>query len=244
MTDCGDLSHYKERFNEDDVGEAFMYLIHTLKNLWSEVDILELKAVCKNDKRLPYELKNSVQNACDIMKTLDLLSHSPFCTWLDTKILKDMANTVNIPQAAQLIRVFEECIHCRKCTDVNSNKQFINPDYLTHVTAKVNENAENWIVLDLVNYCRKQETILKLPPGSCAVIEYAGKCLKICFVLPKYCCLYAYEIARTNFFKFRSLHIQYFHIENFPKIYTVNLTKNENAKSLLRQIMSIQNCKF
>ena len=244
MTDYEDMSYYRERFNENDIGEAFMYLVHTLKYLWSEVDIHGLKAVCKKDIRLPYELKSSIQSARHIMETLDLLSHSPFCTWLNSEILKDMANIINIPQTAQLIRIFEECIHCRKCTEVNFNKQFVNPDYLTLVTAKLNENAENWIVLDLVNYCRKQETILKLPPGSCAVIEYGGRCLTICFVLPKYFCLYAYEIARNYFYKFRSLHIQYLHIENFPKIHTVNLTENENAKCLLREIMSNQNCKF
>ena len=246
ITDHDDLKHYEERFSEDDVENAFIYLLEKLEALWSEVDIHKLKNVCTRDVRLPNELKSSLRDAPGLDKMFDLLTSSPFCTWLEITILKRMAKAADIPEATKLIETFEKCVHSRKCSEVELyfKKQYINPDHLTLVSAKLNENAEHLIVADLIKYCHKLETILKLPATSNVLIKYRKGCLEISFVIPKYCCLYAFEIARSSSFKFRSIHVQYLQVGIFSKIYTSNLTEKENAKWLLEQVSSSLNCEY
>ena len=240
------LTHYKERFQEDDVENAFLYLLEMLEALWSEVDIQKLTKVCKRDIRLSNELKTDLKNATNLDETFDLLTNSPFCSWLEIRILKRMAKAANIPEAMELIEAFEECVHSRKCSEVELHfmKQYINPDHLTSVIAKFNKNPEHLVVADLIKYCRKLETILKLPDDSSAPIKHSKGCLLICFIIPSYCSLHAYEIAKSNCFKLRHMHIQYLKIGNFHKINTVNLTKCEKANYHLKKISSILSCKL
>ena len=217
------LRVYKEKFNEDDVEASFLYLLSKLEALWSEVKFSELKKICKRDNRLSNELQSNVKSATDLEETLDLLANSPFCTWLEIRILKRMANIADVPEAIVMINVFEECVHKRKCSEVKPyfKKQYINPDHLTLVEAKLNKSADDLIVSDLINYCHKLEGICGIPAESSIPIRSEEGCLEIRFAIPTYCCLHAYEVAKSNFFKLRPIHIRYLQIGMFPRIYAV-----------------------
>ena len=224
-----------------------MYLLEKLEALWSEVDIPKLKRICNRDIRLSKELKSSLEKVNDLGKIFDLLSSSPFCSWLEITILKRMAKAAGIPEAKELIKIFEKCVHSRKCSEVETlhfKKLYINPDYLASVKAKLNENVGHLIVADLIKYCHKLESILDVPTGSSAPIGYSKGCLEINFVIPTYWCLHAYKFAKSNSFKFQSVRIQYLQIGTCPKIYTASLNEKENAKCLLEKISLMSNCKF
>lgn len=241
-----DSRTYKDRFSEDDVEASFLYLLNKLEALWSEVDFSELKKICKRDNRLSHELRCNVRNATDLEQTFDLLATSPFCTWLELRILKRMANVAEVPEATYMINIFEECVHNRKCSEVKLHiiKEYINPDHLTLVEAKLNKSADNLMVSDLIEYCHKLESICKIPPESSALVGGTEGCLRICYAIPTYCCLHAYEIIKSNFFKLRSIHIQYLQIGTFPKIYAISSQKINTDKSFLNWISSFDTCKF
>ena len=241
------LRHYKERFSEDDVEDAFMYLLEKLEALWSTVDIHKLKRICNRDIRLSDEIKQSLEDVSDLEKTFNLLSRTPFCTWLEITILKRMAKAAEIPEATQLINTFEECVHRRKCSEVESlyfKKVLFNPAHLTSVNAKLNDNAEHLTVADLIKYCHTLESVFHIPKGSSAPIGYKKGCLEIYLVIPTYCCLHAYEIAKSNMCKIQSIHIQYLQIGTFPKLYMVNLSEDKNAKCLLEKLSLVSNCEL
>ena len=221
-------------------------MLHRLDVLWSNVEFSKLKNVCKRDRRLSEELRNKLEFATTFEEILDLLSKSPFCNWLEIRILKCMANVANIPEAINMLNIFEECVYCRKCSQVKRYfvKQYINPDHFTLVIAKLNKNVENIIVRDLIEHCHELESILKLPPESNALVDSETGCLKICLVIPSYCCLHAYEVAKSCFFKLRPFNMQYLQIGTFPKVYATNMTKSEEAKLLLTKLSSHNDCKF
>ena len=225
---------------------AFMYLLSKLEALWSESDFTQLQTVCKRDNRLSHELRSKLKNARDLNETFDLLTDSPFCTWLELRILKRMASVADIPEATHMINTFEECVHSRKCADVMSyfTKKDINPDHLSKVITKLNENFEHLVVADLIKYCRKLESIIQLPLESGIPVNVKEGCLEIHFVIPTYSYLYAYESARRNFWKLKSLHIQYLQIGTCPKVYTTCLCKTTEAQSLLAKLSSVNNCKL
>ena len=239
------LRHYKEKFCDDDVEYAFYCLLQKLIDLWSGVDVHELKLFCKWDFRLPHDLTTELNNVNNLEKAFDLLVKTPFCTWLEIRMLERMAKVAKIPEAKILIDMFKKYVHSRKCSEVELyfKKKYIDPDHVTLVTAKFNENAENLTVAELIDYCHRLETIIKLDESS-APMKYKKGCLEICFATSKIHYLLAFEIAKSNFFKFRFIHIQYLEVGTLPRIYTVNLSEAENAEFILKRISSISNCKI
>ena len=238
---------YKERFSETtDVEASFLYLLNKLETLWSTVDFSELKKICKRDNRLSEKLRSDVKNASNLEETFDILSTSPFCTWLELRILKRMAKVAEVPEATQMINVFEECVHYRKCSEVQPyfREKYINPDHLTLVEAKLNQSADKLMVCDLIKYCHTLESLCKIPAESSTLISSKEGCLKLCFSVPTYCSLHAYEMAKNNFFRLRPFHIQYLQIGTFQKIYAIGSTNTNSDDPFLSWISCIDNCKL
>ena len=240
------LEEYRERFSEDDVESSFVYMLSRLEDLWSDVQFSKLKNTCKRDGRLSDELRCNLQSTTNLEEVFDLLSNSQFCTWLEIRILKCMAKVADVPEATSMLRIFEECVHGRKCSEVEMHfkKKFINPDHLTLMITKLNKHAEDVIVSDLIKYCYKQESILQLPPESITLLGSSTGCLEIYMVIPTYCCLYTYEMAKSCFFKLRPFNIQYLQIGTFSKVYAMNLTETVESKSFLADMSSQNNCKI
>ena len=208
-------------------------MLSRLEELWSNVEFSKLKNTCKRDRRLSDKLRNDLQSTTTLEEMFDLLSDSQFCTWLEIRILKCMAKVADVREATSMLSIFEECVHSRKCSEVvvHFKEEYINPDHLTLVVSKLNKNAEDMIVADLIKYCYKQESILRLPPESITLVNSNTGCLEIHMVIPCYCSMYAYEVVRSRFFKLRPLNIQYLQIGSFPKVYTTHMTKAAEAKS-------------
>ena len=237
---------YKEKFSETDVESSFLYLLSKLEAFWSAVDFTELRKICKRDNLLSDKLKRDVKDAPNLEKTIDLLANSPFCTWLELRILKRMAKVADVPEATQMINVFEECVHSRMCSEVKQyfREGYINPDHLTMVEAKLNLRADHLKVCELIKYCHKLESICKLPAESSVLVGSNEGCLKVWFVIPTYYCLYAYEIANSNFFRLRPLHIQYLQIGRCEKIFAIGSANMNSDPSVLKWISCIDNCKL
>ena len=157
-----------------------------------------------------------------------------------------MAKVANVQEATDMLNIFEECVHGKKCSELEKyfKEGHINPDHLTLVVAKLNKNAEDVIVRDLMKYCYNQESILQLPLESIIPVSSSKGCLEVYMVIPCYCYLYAYEMAKRCFFKLRPLNVQYLQIGTFSKVYTMNLAETIEAKSFLSNILSQNNCKI
>ena len=240
------MEEYRERFSEDDVESSFVYMLSRLEEIWSDVEFSKLKNSCKRDRRLSDELRNDLQFTTNLEEIFDLLSNSQFCTWLEIRILKCMAKVADVPEATSMLSIFEECVHSRKCSEVGTyfRAKYINPDHLTLVVTKLNKNPEDMIVRDLIKYCYKQESLLRLPPESVIPVSSNTGCLEIHMVIPCYCHMYAYEVAKSCSYKLRPFNVQYLQIGTSPKIYVTDLTLTTGAKSFLAEISSHNNCKF
>ena len=247
-TGHGNVRCYQERFSDEDVEDSFMYLLEKLECFWSEVDICWLTRVCSQDVRISEELSARLTNITVLRELFDLLSKTPFFTWLDITILKRIARVAQVPKATQMIKIFEECVHSKRCSEVECylKKQYINPSHLACVVAKYNKHSENLIVADLISYCRKLETISGLQPESGVLIKYERGCLEICYFIPMHYCSSAYENARNNYFKFRLIQLQYLQIKDFSKIHAVNMSEKEkeSTECLVESGSSISYCKL
>ena len=245
MPTVGDLDFCKKKFTEDDVESSFVYMLSKLSELWSDVEFSKLKDACIWDKRLSHELKHSLESANTLKTMFKLLSNTHFCTWLEIRILRSMANVAGVPKAIEIIDTFKSCVYSKKCSEVAKHlkRDYINPDHVESVTIKVNKDAECLVVADLIEYCHNLESILKQPTLS-AIVNTKTGCLEVCLVIPKYWHLHVYEVIKSRFIKLRPFNIQYLQIGTLPKVYTADLTKMTETNLLLMKISSRSNSEF
>ena len=95
------LEDYRKRFSEDDVENSFIYMLDRLEELWCHVKFSKFKKICKRDGRLSNELKNELRSTNTLEEMFDVLSNSPFCNWLEIRILKCMATVAGNTEATK-----------------------------------------------------------------------------------------------------------------------------------------------
>ena len=240
----GSVEYYEEKFSKKDVETSFIYMLNRLEELWANVKFSKLRKTCIRDRRLPSKLRKVLGSTRSLRKLTDRLSDSPFCNWLEIRILKSMADNADVPEATQLIETFEKCIYHRKCSEVKNHfkEQFINPDHLKKVTIKLNLCIESISVADLINYSRELESIFEQP---CTLLsDNKTGCLEVCFCTLKSCHLRTKDVKRC-LLKLRPYKVRYLQIGSSHKVYTTNLTETKQAKLLLAEVsLSLYNCKF
>ena len=233
---------YEEKFSEygDDVDGAFLYLLSKLEALWSEADYPRLKKVCVRDTRLSDDLRKNVKDASDLDETFDLLKVTPYLTWFEIRILQRMANLAEIAEAKCLIKCYEKYAFSKPCSAVMSYfyKQYIIPDHLTKVIAKLNVNSDRVKVSDLIKYCQRLDSVAGLPIGSTTLVNNKKGCLEIIGIIPVQYSFHAYNKAKSILVKLRSFHIQYFQVGSFPKIYALSICNTEESQLTLETVVS------
>ena len=208
---------------------AFAYLLIELSELFQEEDFDKLQKTCKlRGVLFSFEYKQEIQAAKksdDILDALDKLKI--YCNWLNTRYLKIIARNAKIPKAEKLIESFEKHFYCKKVSDVMEyiNSNYFDPDHVQNVKIKINTSSEALTVRNLIDYCRKLESNMRLPEGVMSPAD-SGKigCLLLACAMPVHCCLHAYEKSKSNSFIFREWHIQFIQIESYPKIFTFQLS--------------------
>ena len=233
---------YSEKFEDDDVVAAFAYLFNKLADLFGEVNFMKLKSACiQRGTLLPSEFKERIKAAVQLDDLLDVLDNPVYCNWLNTRLLKRIVKSVDIPEAKHLIQAYENCVYSRKVSDVMMyfNSRCFNPSHVSLVNVKIVRSFKSLTVADIIRFCEKLESDMGLYAGSVTATECQPGCLQITCVIPIHCALFAYEMAKTNFIKFRQFHIQYIEIVSFPKVFALKFSIKENDKLTIGTVMFI-----
>ena len=208
-------------------------MFNKLGDLFEEVNFIKLKNACiQRGTLLPNEFKQQIKSAVALDDLLDVLDNPMYCNWLNTRLLKRIVKSVDIPEAKHLIQAYENCVYSRKVSDVMPyfDPRCFNPSHVSLVNAKIVRFFTNLTVADIIKYCETLEINMGVYAGSVTATECQPGCLQITCVIPIHCALLAYEMAKTNFIKFRQFHIQYIEIESFPKVFALKFSIKENDK--------------
>jgi len=211
-----------EKFaEENEICHAFIFLISNLRELFYEEDFVKIKDTCKDVGTVfPKEYKIEIKAASSIDDILDVFEK--YFNWLNTRYLTLIARCANIPTAESFIEIFEKHFHCKKLTAVKDQikESYLNPNHKENVIVKINKNGSRWTVRKLIEYCKKLERKLDVPEGMIVPINSGQTgCFMFTFAMPAHCCLHAYEVAKLNVRELRNLHIQFLHINFYPKIF-------------------------
>ena len=201
--------------------------------MFGKVNFTQLKTACiQRGTLLPSEFKQQIKAADALDDLLDVLDNPMYCNWLNTRLLKRIVKSVDIPEAKHLIQTYESCVYSRKVSDVMPyfDTRCFNPSHVSLVNAKIVRSFTNLTVADIIEYCKKLESNMGVYAGSVTATECQPGCLQITCVIPIHCALHAYETAKTNFLKFRQFHIRYIEIKSFPKVFALKFSIKENDK--------------
>ena len=202
-----------------------------LRILFGEVNFTQLKNACiQRGTLLPSEFKQQIKAAVELDDLLDALDNPMYCNWLNIRLLKRIVKTINIPEAKKLLQAYEKCVYSKSVSEVMPyfDTRCFNPSHVSSVNAKIVRSFTNLTVADIIKYCERLESNMGVYAGSVTATECQPGCLQITCVIPIYCALLAYEMAKTNFLKLRQFHIQYIEIESFPKVFALNFSVKEN----------------
>ena len=209
-------------------------MFNKLRILFDEVNFIQLKnAFIQRGTRLPSEFKQQIKAANKLDDLLDVLDNPMYCNWLNICLLKRIVKTIDIPEAKNLIQAYENCVYSRKVSDVeiHFHSDYFKPSHVSLVNAKIVRSLTNLTVADIIKYCERLESNMGVYAGSVTATECQPGCLQITCVIPIHCSLLAYEMAKTNFLKFRPFHIQYIEIESFPKVFALNFQSCLNTQT-------------
>ena len=204
--------------------------------MFGEVNFTVLKRACiQRGTLLSSDFKQQIKAANELDDLLDALDNPMYCNWLNTRLLKRIAKTIDIPEAEKLIEVYENCVYSRKVSDVleHFDSKCFNPSHVSLVDAKINTKFESLTVADIIKYCQKLERNIGVCAGSVTAAKCKPGCLQITCVIPIHCALHAYETVKNNFLKFRQFHIQYIEIESFPKVFALRFPIKQNDLDIL-----------
>ena len=207
-------------------------MFNKLRILFDEVNFTQLKNACiQRGTRLPSEFKQQIKAANKLDDLLDVLDNPMYCNWINICLLKRIVKTIDIPEAKNLIQAYESCVYTRKVSDVgiHFHSDYFKPSHVSLVNAKIVRSFTNLTVADIIKYCERLESNMGVYAGSVTATECQAGCLQITCVIPLHCALHAYEMAKTNFLKFRQFHIQYIEIESFPKVFALNFQSYLNT---------------
>ena len=211
-------------------------MFNKLRILFDEVNFIQLKNACiQRGTLLPTEFKQQIRAAKELDELLDVLDNPMYCNWLNTRLLKRIVVTIDIPEAEHLIKTYEECVYSRKVSDVKKHfhSNYFIKSQVSLVEAKISTLFKSLTVADIISYCQEMESDMKVYTGSVTATECQPGCLLITCVIPIHCALHAYEMAKNNFIKFQQSHIQYIEIESYPKIFALKFTTGESSLDTL-----------
>ena len=212
-------------------------MFNKLGDLFGEVNFRKLKNACiQRGTLLPSDFKQQIKAAVELDDLLDTLDNPMYCNWLNIRLLKRIAKSIDIQEAKCLIEAYENVVYSRKVSEVETyfHSDYFKTAHVSLVNAKIVRSFESLTVADVVEYCERLESNMGVYAGSVTATECQPGCLLITCVIPIHCALHAYETAKTNFLIFRQLHIQYIEIESFPKIFALNFSIQEIQSGIYR----------
>ena len=246
LTYYNNLSEFVDtsRCKDENVIAAFAYLFYQLGILFGKVDFARLKSICIfRGTSLPWELKQQIRAAQEVDDILDALDDPLYCNWLNVRILKRISRSCHNQPAVELIQTYENSVYSRKASDVKEYFSLcFKENTVSLIEAEINSHHGNITVKQIIEFCEKIEKMMDIDVGTASVVSSDPGCLKITIVIPLYCSLHAFEMARKNFLKLRQFHIQYMEIESFPKVYALNYPDIRNSSGILSS--STPKCKL
>ena len=128
--------------------------------MFGEVNFRKLKNACiQRGTLLPSDFKQQIKAAVELDDLLDALDNPMYCNWLNIRLLKRIAKSIDIQEAKCLIEAYEKSVYSRKVSDVEIYlfSGYIKPSLVPFIKAKIVRSNGSLTVAEIIKYCEKLE---------------------------------------------------------------------------------------
>lgn len=228
FTDYVDIISKEEFAQFDSVVEAFIALQAKLSVMLRNANFLSIKRACINQQKLPLGIKLPEQLVAQIYCTnntdalLDVLVSSPYCSWIEIRLIKAIVRSSGIPKASLLLENYESAVFSMKLIDVlpNNPNTEIKEVYYSKIVAKLDKEADSMTVSDLLEFRSQMETvILDIGQGECILDHIEQGCIQVHFYVPTDCVARAYHSASGRHHYCAKMKLIWIQIESFDVIH-------------------------
>ena len=153
---------------------------------------------------------------------LDVLTCSPYWSWIDVRLMQAMVIATQSKEALEILQCYKRAIFSKKLIDLLPNipSKEIKQIYFSKIVTKLNRDPTNMTVADLLKFQSEMETvIMDISNGTCVLEHIEKGCVEVHWYIPTSCVDGAYQSARVRCYQFNDLHLQYLKIGHYPMIH-------------------------
>jgi len=179
----------------DRVDDMFLKLVPAVGGILkrSSCEFVLLRSACiKPDtplieaNKLPVEFVDKINATKNLSDLLALLIVSPYCNWMNVRLLEKMAALSCQVEAEQLIAKYKKTVFSKKITDV---LQYIpnlkvTDDYYVKVRDKWKKDLEDITVEDIANHWVKLQNIFNIDQSEILLENLIKGCIEIVWLIP------------------------------------------------------------
>ena len=233
-----------DRLQDEDVIDAFTYLLTKIETFFNEMDFLNLKnKVVLATVMLPQDIRLKIKNAENSNEIIEVLVDSVYCNWLNVRLLKRIAKNNDNRRAVNVIQIYEDHVYSRKASSVIQYFTLIfDEKIVSEIELTINKCHEDATIKEIIEYCGIVEKIIGIETGIASAKKACPGSLKITIVIPLHCSFHAFKMVKEKFYKLRQFHIRCLEIGSYSKVFAMNCLVNECALSHL--LSNAPNCKF
>ena len=222
-------SNLEVNFNQfKSVTTAFLTLTSKLTRLLRKADFHIIRRSCieqintPNGAQLLPEDVSAIKMSKDIDELLDVLAISAYWSWIDVRLLEAMVTSSDNTNALNLIEKYKDAIFKKTLKEIlpDAPGKEIKEAYYTKIVSKVDKDADDITVADLLKFQSQLETvIMDIKKGVCVLEHLEKGCIEVHWYIPTSCVDKAYQTARVRCYQFKDLHLLYLKIGHYPVIH-------------------------
>ena len=210
------------------ISTAFVCLISSINAQLAGSKFLDLRRACLAQIKTPSGAKLSptvikkIKSTKNLDELLDLLVDSPYCSWIDLRLLEALVAASGSSTAKALLSSYKKAIFSKKLYSVLpiAPSKKAKDEFYSVIVSKVNKNADEITVADLLELQSDLEVvIMDIGNGTCTLDHFTDGCIEIHWYIPTHCVEHAHRSASVKGHKFHDFSLLYLQIGDFPVIY-------------------------
>ena len=210
------------------ISTAFVSLISGINAQLAKSKFLDLRRACLAQIKTPSGAKLSPEIVVKIKLTktldqlLDVLVESPYCSWIDLRLLEALVAASNSSEAMTLLDNYKTAIFSKRLYDVlpSAPSKKVKEEFYTIIVSKFDKNANEITIADLLELQSDLEVvIMDIGNGTCTLDHFNDGCVNIQWYIPTHCTEHAYQSASIKRHKFQAFSLQYLQIGNYPSLH-------------------------
>jgi len=212
----------------ESISTAFVCLISSINAQLTGSKFLDLRRACIAQIKTPSGAKLSpnvvekIKISKNLDELLDILVDSPFCSWIDLRLLEALVAASGSNSAKALLSSYKSIIFSKKLYDVlpSAPSKKVKDEFYSIIVSKFNKDADEITVADLLELQSDLEVaIMNIGNGTCTLDHFTDGCIEIHWYIPTHCVEHAYHSASVKRHKFHDLSLHYLQVGTFPIIY-------------------------